>query len=153
MSDSLRPHGLQHGRLPRPSLSPRVCSNSCPLSWWCHSTISSSVAPLSLSFPMSRLFASGGRSIGASALASVFPMNVQGWFPLGSVQILNLIMKRSGVPPWWSSGREFAFQDKDAGSNPNQGTKIPHASELTPCAASTEPRHHMPRLRPEATKI
>ena len=82
---------LQHARLPCPSPSPRVRSNSCPLSRWCHPTISSSVAPLSCpqsfpasgTFPMSRLFASGDQSIGASASASVLPMNIQRWFPLG----------------------------------------------------------------------
>jgi len=88
----LRPHGLQHTRLPCPSLFPRVCSNSGPLSRWCHPTVSSSVAPFSScpqsfpasgSFPRSRLFSSGGQSIGASASASVLPMNIQGWFPLG----------------------------------------------------------------------
>ena len=80
MSNSLWPHGLQHGRLPCASLSPRVCSNSCPLTWWCHITISSSVAlfsscpqslPASGSFPMSWLFASGGQSIGASAFTEI----------------------------------------------------------------------------------
>ena len=88
MSDSLRPHGLQHARLPHPSLSLRVCSNSCPLNQWCHPTISSSVTPISSclqscptsgSFPVNRLFASGGQSIEASASASVLPMNIQGW--------------------------------------------------------------------------
>ena len=92
MSDSLWPHGLQHARLPCPSLSPEVCSNSCPLRWWWYSTISSSVAPFSSfpqsfpesgSFTMRRLFASSGQSIGASASSSVLPMNIQGWFPLG----------------------------------------------------------------------
>ena len=92
MFHSLWPHGLQHTRLPCPALSPRVCSNSCPLSQWYHSTISSSVAPFSScpqflpasgSFPMSRLFISGGQSIRASASASVLPMNIQGWFSLG----------------------------------------------------------------------
>ena len=92
MSNSLQPHGLQHVRLPCPLLSSGVCSNSCPLSRWCHPTISSSVVPLSSclqsfpasgSFPVSRLFASGGRSIGVSASASVLPMNIQEWFPLG----------------------------------------------------------------------
>jgi len=90
--NSLQPHRRQHARLPFPSLSPRVCSNSYPLSWWCHPTISSSVVPFSScpqsfpasgSFPMSWLFASGGQSIRASVLASVLPMNIQGWFPLG----------------------------------------------------------------------
>ena len=91
MSNALRPYGLQHTRLPCPSPTPRVYSNSCPLSWWCHPTISSSVVPFSClqsfpasgSFPMSQFFASGGQSIRASSSASVFPMNIQGWFPLG----------------------------------------------------------------------
>ena len=92
MSDSLWPHGLQHGRLPCPSLFPRVCSNSCPLSQWCHPTISSSVTLFSScpqsflasgSFQTNQLFASGGQNIGASASASVLLMNIQGWFLLG----------------------------------------------------------------------
>ena len=83
MSHSFQPHELQHTRLPCPSLSPRVCSNSHPLSWWCHPTISSSAVPFfshlqslpaSGSFLMSQLFASGDRSIGASASASALPM-------------------------------------------------------------------------------
>ena len=91
MSDTLWPHGLQHARPPCSSPTPRIYSNSCPLSWWCHPTISSSVIssshlqsfPASGSFPMSQLFASGGHSIGVSASASVLPMNIQDWFPLG----------------------------------------------------------------------
>ena len=92
MSDSLQPHGLQHARLHWPSPTPRACSSSCPLSQWCHPTISSSVVPFSSflqsfpasrSFPMSRFFASGGQSIGVSASASVLPVNTQNWFPLG----------------------------------------------------------------------
>ena len=91
VSNSLRPHGLQHTRLPCPSPTPRACSNSCPSSRWCHLTISSSVVPFSShlqsfpasgSFPMSQLFESGGQSIGVSASASVLPMNIQDWFPL-----------------------------------------------------------------------
>ena len=91
VSDSLQPHGLQYRRLPCFSLSPGTCSNSCPLSWWCHPTISSSVIPFSSwllsfwtsgSFLMSQLFISGGQSFGASASASVLPMNIQDWFPL-----------------------------------------------------------------------
>ena len=91
LSNSLRPHGLQHTRLPCPSPSPGACSNLFPLSWWCHPTISSSVIPFSYclqsfsvsgSFPMSWLFTSGGQSIGASSSASVLPMNIQDWFPL-----------------------------------------------------------------------
>ena len=91
MSDSLRLHGLQHARPPCPSPTPRVHPNPCPLSWWCHPTISSSVIPFcsclqsfpaSGSFPTSQLFTSGGQSIGVSASASVLPMNIQDWFPL-----------------------------------------------------------------------
>ena len=102
MSDSLQPHGLQHARLPCPSLSPRVCSNSCPLSWWCYITISSFAAlfsfhfqsfPASGSFPMSCPFALGGPSIGASASASVLPMNIQGWFPLALTSLISLLSK------------------------------------------------------------
>ena len=86
--DSLELHGLQQARLSCPSLSPWVCSNSCPLSWWHHPTISSSVVlfsclqsyPASRSFPMSHLFTSGGQIIGAWASASVLPMNIQSWF-------------------------------------------------------------------------
>ena len=88
----LRPHGLQHTRSPCPSPIPRVYSNSCPLSQWCHPTISSSVIPFSShlqsflasgSFQMSQFFASGGQSIGASASTSVLPVNTQDWSPLG----------------------------------------------------------------------
>ena len=100
MSDSLWPHRLKHARLPCPSLSPRVCSNSYPLSQWCHQAISSSVTPFSSclqsfpasgSFPMSRIFASGGQIIGASA--SVLPVNIQGWFPLGLTSLISLLSK------------------------------------------------------------
>ena len=92
MSDSLCTHGLQHTRLLCPSLMPRAYSNSYPLSQWCHPTISSSVGPFysclqsfpaSGSFPVSQFFASGGQSIGVLASASVLPMNIQDWFPLG----------------------------------------------------------------------
>ena len=91
MFDSLWPHGLQHSRLLCPLLSPEVCLNSCALSQWFHPIISSSDAPVSFwlqpflasgSFPMSQLFESGGQSIGASASATVLPLNIQGWFPL-----------------------------------------------------------------------
>ena len=90
MSASLWPRGLQLARLPCPSPIPGAGSNSCPLSWWCHPTISSSVIPFSSrlqsfpaseSFLVSQFFRSGGQSIGASA--SVLPMNIQDWFPLG----------------------------------------------------------------------
>ena len=92
VSDSLWPHGLQHARPPCPSPTPRVYSDSCPLSQWCHPTISSSVitfssclqsSPASGSFQMSQFFASGGKSIRTSASASVLPINIQDWFLLG----------------------------------------------------------------------
>ena len=114
------PHGLQHTRLPCPSLSPGVCSNSCPLSQWCHPTISSSATffsscpqsfpagsfPMSQglfrwgssqsgSFPMSQLFTSGGQSIGAWSAASVLPMNIQDWFPSGLTGWISLQSKDS----------------------------------------------------------
>ena len=99
VSDSWRPHGLQHARLPCPSPTPRACSRSCPLSQWCHSTISSSVIPFSRlqsflasgSFPVSQLFSLGGQSIGASA--SVLPVHIQGWFPLGLICLISLLSK------------------------------------------------------------
>ena len=98
MSDSLRPHGLQHVGLPCPSLTPGACSNSCPLSWWCHPTISSSLVfssclqsfPASGSFPVSQFFAPSGQNIGVSASASVLPMNIQDWFPLGLTGYLHI---------------------------------------------------------------
>ena len=92
MSDSFRPHGLQHARLPYPSPTPRAYSNSCPLSQWCHPTISSSVVPFfsrlqsfptSGSFQMSQFFTTGDQSIGVSASPSVLPKNTQDWSPLG----------------------------------------------------------------------
>ena len=98
--DSLQPHELQHSRLPCPSPIPEACSNSCPLSWWCHPTISSSIIPFSSclqsfpasgSFPMSHFFASCGQSIGASDSASVLPMIIQDWFPLGWMDWLDLL--------------------------------------------------------------
>ena len=102
MSDSLQPHGLQHTRLPWPLPSPRACSNSCPLNWWCYPIISFSVVPFSSSsqsfpasgsFPMSHLFASGGENIRVSVSASVLPMNIQGWFPLGLTSLISLQSK------------------------------------------------------------
>ena len=100
MSDSLHPHGLEHARLSHPSPSPGACSNSCPLSQWCHPTISSSVIPFSScpqsfpasgSFPASQFFTSGSQSIGASA--TVLLMNIQDWFPLGWTGLIPLQSK------------------------------------------------------------
>ena len=89
MSNSLRPHELQHARLPSPSPSPRACSNSCPLGWWCHPTILSSVVPFSShlqSFPVSN-----GQSIEASVSVSVLPMSIQSWFPLELTGFISLL--------------------------------------------------------------
>ena len=103
MSDSLRPHGLQHTRLSCSSPTPGAYSNSCPLSRWCHPTISSSVVPFSSSlqsfpasgsFLMSQLFSSGGKSIGVLA-SSVFPMNIQDWFSLGWTGWVSMLSKDS----------------------------------------------------------
>ena len=102
VANSFRPHALQHTRLPCPPLSLGACRNSCPLSWWCHPTISSCVIPFSSylqsfpaseSFLVSQLFTLGGQSIGASASASVLPMNIQDWFPLGLTGLISLQSK------------------------------------------------------------
>ena len=109
LSDSLQPHGLQHARLPCPSPSHGVYSDSCPSSRWCHPTVSSSIVPFSSSvvpfssglqssptsgsFPVSQLFTSGGQSIGASASASVLPMNIQHWLLLGLTGLVSLQFK------------------------------------------------------------
>ena len=103
MPNSLWPHGLQHIRPPCPSPAPGIHPNSCPLSQWCHSNISTSVIPLpshlqyspaSVSFQMSQLFTSDGQSIGVSASTSVLPMNTQNWFPLGWTDWISLLSKR-----------------------------------------------------------
>ena len=102
VSDSLQTRGLQHPRLPCPSLSPGACSNSCPLSQWCHPNILSSVIPFSSclqyllasrSFLMSRIFAAGCQSFGVLASASVLPMNIQDSFPLGLIGMIFLQSK------------------------------------------------------------
>ena len=103
VSDFLRPHGLQHTRLPWPSPTPGACSNSCPSSRWCNPTISSSVVPFSSclqsfpaseSFQMNQFFTSGGQSIEASASASVLPTIIQDWFPLGWTGWISLLFKK-----------------------------------------------------------
>jgi len=104
VSNFLQPHGLQHARPPCPSPTPGIYSNSCPFSWWCHLTISSTVVPFSSclqyfpasgSFPMSQFFASGGQSTGVSASASVLLMNIQNWFPLALTDWISLQSKDS----------------------------------------------------------
>ena len=113
------PHGLQHTRLPCPSLAPGAYSNSCPLCRWCHLTISSSVIPFSSSlqsfpasgsFPMSQFFASGGHSIGVSASAAVLPMNIQAWFPLGMTGLQSVIQGTTRVVQLWSKGLSSLIQ-------------------------------------------
>ena len=106
VSNSLWPHGLQHARLSCPSPSPWASSNSCALSQWCHPIISSPVTPFSScpqsfpasgSFSTSQLFVSGGQSIGASASASVLPVNILGWFPLGLTGLISKSPRDSQV--------------------------------------------------------
>ena len=125
VSDSLRPHELQHTRPPCASPTPGVHPNSCPSSQWCHPAISSSVVPFSScpqslpasgSFPMSQLFAWGGQSIGVSASASVLPKNTQDWSPLGWAGWISLQSKADVLTSgsirldWasrWLSGKEY----------------------------------------------
>ena len=131
MSDSLRPHGLQHTRLFCTPLSPRVCSNSRPLSWWCYLTISSSAAafsfclppfPASRSFPMSQLLQSGSQSIRASAMASVLLKNSQGWIPLGLTGLISL----------WSKNLLRVFSSTTVRKQHFFGAQPSYVSTLTP---------------------
>ena len=112
VSDSLRPHGLQHARSPCPSPTPGDHLNSCPLSQWCHPTILSSVVPFSSclqsfpeseSFQISQFFTSGGQSIGLSASASVLPINNEDWFPLGLTGLISLWSKGLSRTPQFKS--------------------------------------------------
>ena len=172
MSDSLQPHGLQHARPPCLSPTPRVYSNSLPLNWWCHPTISSSVIPFSShlqSFPasgffqMSHFFASGGQGIGVSASASVLPMNIQDWYPLGWTGWISSQPKRlsrvfsnttvqkhqffgtqlklpclwdylAGILEWDSSSRESVF--------PTKGSKV-HLLQHSHWEAGSLPPSHL----------
>ena len=126
MFDSLQPHWLQHARLPCPSPNPRACWNSCPLSWWCHPTISSSVIsfssslqsfPASGSFLVSQFFISDGQSVWALALASVLPINIQDWFPLGwtdllAVQGTHRVFSNTTVQKHQFFGAQLSFSRK-----------------------------------------
>ena len=144
-------HGLQHAKLPHPSLSPRVCSVSCPLSQWCHPTISSSVAPYFPcpqscpapgSLPKSRLFASGGQIIGASA--SVIPMNIQCWFPLGLTNLISLLSKGlSGVFSSTTIQRhQFSGAQLSLSSNSHIRTKKNHIAERVIGRSQSLSCHH-----------
>ena len=116
ISNSLRPHGLQHSRLPCPSPTPGACSNSCPLSWWCHPIILSSVTPSPPVFNLSQhqgLFQWVSSlhqlaNIGASASASVLPVNIQDWFPLGLTGLIFLQSK--GLPRVFSNTTVQKYQ-------------------------------------------
>ena len=115
--NSLWPHGLQDARLSCPSPSPRACSDTCPLSWWCHPNISSSVVsfssyfqsfPASEYFPKSLVFASGGQNTGVSASASVLQMNIHDWFPLGFTGLISLQSK--GLSTVFSNTTVWKYQ-------------------------------------------
>jgi len=129
VSDSLWLHGLQHVRLPYPSPTPGACSNSCPSSPWCHPTISSSVVPFSClqsyaasgSFPVSQFFASGGQRIGVSASASVLPVNIQDWFPLGFTGCISL----------QSKGLSRVFSNTTVQKHQFFGTQLSHPIQTT----------------------
>ena len=141
MSDSLRPHGLQHARLPCPPPTSKACSNSCPSSRWYHPTISSSVVPMSLHlqcFPASRplqmnqFFTSGGQSIGVSASASGLPMNIQDWFPLGLTGWFSL----------QSKGLSRVFSNTTVQNHQFLGTQL-----------SLQSNSHIHTWQPEKTKL
>ena len=133
MSDSLWHHGLLHTRLPCPSPTPEACSNSCPLSWWCLPTISSSAIhfssclqsfPASGSFPMSQFFASGGQCIGISVSVSILPMNIQDWFPLGwtgwiylQSKGLSRVFPNTTVQKHWSFSAQLSLQSNSQSIN------------------------------------
>ena len=131
MSNSLWPHEPQHARPPCPSPTPRVYPNSCPLSQWHHTTISSSVAPFSScpqsfpasgSFPMSQLFTSGGQSIGVSASASVLPINTQNWSPLGWTGWISL--KSKGLSRVFNTVQKHQFLGTQLSSQSNSHIHI-----------------------------
>ena len=125
VSNFMRPHGLQYARLPCPSPTPGTYSNSCPLSWWCHPTISSSIIPFSSclqSFQHEGLFQRvNGQSIGVSASTSVLPMNVQDWFPLGL----------TGLISWQSKGLSRVFSSTMIQNINSSVLSILHGPALT----------------------
>ena len=143
LSESLQLHGLQHARLSCPSLSPRFCSDLCPLSQWWHPTISSSVVPFfsclqsfpaSGSFPMSHSFASGSQSIRTSASALVPPIYIQGWFPLGLTGLISLQSK--GFSRVFSSTtvqkhQSFCCRKGDPFQGPKLGSCLTLGNELS----------------------
>ena len=155
MSDSLRPHGLKHARLPCPSPTPGAYSNSCPLSQWCHPTISSSVIPFSSclqsfptseSFQMSQFFVSGGQSVGVSASASVLPMNIQDWFPLGWAGWISLQSK--GLSRVFSNTtvqkHQFFGAQLSLWSNSHNHTQVPENKADKAHSDHSSPGAHRP---------
>ena len=148
ISDSLWPHELQHARPPFPSPTPRVYSNLCPLNWWCHPTISSSVIhfsfylqsfPAMRAFPMSQLFSSGDQSIGVSASSSVLPMNIQDWFLLGWTKWIIILNK--GDSPWGMSfPLLFPNIDGNDHSSVYRGKSALALKMKEQCRVSTSPR-------------
>ena len=141
VSDSLRPHESQHARSPCPSTTPEVYSDSSPSSQWCHPTISSSVVPFSSclwsfpasgSFPVSQFFAVNGQSIGISASASVLPMNIQDWFPLGLTSLISL--QSTGLSRVFSSTivqkHQFLGAQPSLQSNSHIHTWLPEKPQL-----------------------
>jgi len=151
MSDSLWLHGLQHARLPCPSPTPGAYINSCPLSWWCHPTISSSVVPFSSrlqsfpasgSFPMSQFFTSVGRSIGVSASASVLPMNIQGFVLLAYA----MVIKNGKISEdWWNACLFFGHAKSPFGLDSPVDRCSPHGTRLGCWAGSISGHHHVSR--------
>ena len=119
VSDSLRPHGLQYTRIPFPSATPGACLNSRPLSRWCHPTISSSVIPFSYclqscpalgAFPVTQFFTLGGQSIGVSASASLLPMKIQDWFPLGLNGLISRVFSNATVQKHQFFGAQLSLE-------------------------------------------
>ena len=150
MSDSLQPHESQHARPPCPWQTPRVYSNSCPLSWWCHPAISSSVIsfsscsqslPASGSFPMSQLFPWGGQSTGVSASASVFPINTQGWSPLGWTGWISLKSK----------GLSRVFSNTIVQKHHLSGLSFLHSPTLTSIHDHWKNHSHLPTTKEDST--
>ena len=134
----------EQDRLPCPLLSPGICSNSCPLGWWCHPAISSSVVPFSSypqsfpvsgSFQMSQFFASGDQNLGVSASASVLPMNIQDWFPLGLTSLISLLSK--------GLSRVFSFESISSSVFSFLHTCM-HAKLLQSCQTLHKPMDHSP---------
>ena len=119
VSDSLRPHGLQYTRIPFPSPTPGACLNSRPLSRWCHPTISSSVIPFSYclqscpalgAFPVSQFFTLGGQWMGVSASASLLPMNIQDWFPLGLNGLISRVFSNATAQKHQFFGAQLSLE-------------------------------------------